>query len=842
MSQLNKNNREIRVFLSSTFRDMQYERDYLIKNIFPQIRHACRERLVEFTEVDLRWGVTREEAEQGKVVRICLEEIDRCRPYFLGFMGERYGWAPLDGDLHNKQELIQQFPVVETSIRAGKSVTEMEVLHGVLNNPAMADHAFFYLRAPALTETLSQQTSDPAEYFETDDNNRAKLAELKARIRQSGFPVHEDYPSIEALGEQIKADLLAVLDKRYPENQKPDPLQAERNVHEAYAENRCQAYIPKPADMSALDKCLRSRNPDAPSIPLIIGGESGLGKSALLAYWVNHVEVGKPEQFIIQHYAGVSGDATPAAVLRRIMLEISERTQEQDEVPINPDDIVQNFPLWLAKVRSNDPLLIVLDAINQIEGDNLGWLPDYIPPNVALVVSCLPGAAFDQLAQRGWQAHTVQPMDAQRREQLIDTYLANYRKALSPPQRQTLAHAPQCANPLFLLTVLEELRVFGSFEQLDARMQTCLAATNPAELFGIVLTRMEADYGKRIVRDAMSAIWAARKGLSETELLGVTGLTRLDISTFLLALDYHLARKGGLLNFFHDYLRQAVKARYLPSDEDIKAQHRKLAEWFDRQELDARKAEELPWQWQQANEKNRLKSCIADIPMFLQQYAKDKNELLSYWILLSNDFDVGEEYLQSINDWELGTRPAEAEIADCATALGLFLMNQCAHYSSAEAMLYRALELGKELFGEKHPATAAYMDNLGQVNQEKGRYAEAEELFRNSFAIRRETFGESHPLTALSQVRLVALMNASGDYDQIETPARMALTALENSIGIENHDTLDAANNLAMLLKVKGRLDESRAIAESIVGIASKVFGPAHPTTATLQNNLATVL
>ena len=74
--------REIRVFLSSTFRDMQFERDHLIKNVFPQIRQACRKRLVEFTEIDLRWGVTQEEAEQGKVVRICLEEIDRCRPCF----------------------------------------------------------------------------------------------------------------------------------------------------------------------------------------------------------------------------------------------------------------------------------------------------------------------------------------------------------------------------------------------------------------------------------------------------------------------------------------------------------------------------------------------------------------------------------------------------------------------------------------------------------------------------------------------------------------------------------------------------------------------------------------
>ncbi len=49
-------NREIRVFISSTFRDMHAERDYLISHVFPVIRRACRERQVEFTEIDLRWG------------------------------------------------------------------------------------------------------------------------------------------------------------------------------------------------------------------------------------------------------------------------------------------------------------------------------------------------------------------------------------------------------------------------------------------------------------------------------------------------------------------------------------------------------------------------------------------------------------------------------------------------------------------------------------------------------------------------------------------------------------------------------------------------------------------
>src|ERR1051325_378318 len=83
---------EMRIFISSTFRDMHAEREYIIKYVFPELRTICRERGVEFTEIDLRWGVTAEEAEQGKVLKICLDEIDLCRPYFIGILGERYGW------------------------------------------------------------------------------------------------------------------------------------------------------------------------------------------------------------------------------------------------------------------------------------------------------------------------------------------------------------------------------------------------------------------------------------------------------------------------------------------------------------------------------------------------------------------------------------------------------------------------------------------------------------------------------------------------------------------------------------------------------------------------------
>ncbi len=119
--------RVIRVFVSSTFRDMQAERNELVKRIFPQLRKLCESRGVTWGEVDLRWGITDEQKAEGKVLPICLEAIRRCRPYFIRLLGERYGWVPEEVP----PAVIKQEPWF-AELR-GHSVTELEILHGVLS-------------------------------------------------------------------------------------------------------------------------------------------------------------------------------------------------------------------------------------------------------------------------------------------------------------------------------------------------------------------------------------------------------------------------------------------------------------------------------------------------------------------------------------------------------------------------------------------------------------------------------------------------------------------------------------------------------------------------------------
>lgn len=71
--------RRIRVFISSTFRDMIGERNDLMSHTWPELRRLCQERHVELVEVDLRWGIAEEQSTRKETLKLCLDEIRSCR-------------------------------------------------------------------------------------------------------------------------------------------------------------------------------------------------------------------------------------------------------------------------------------------------------------------------------------------------------------------------------------------------------------------------------------------------------------------------------------------------------------------------------------------------------------------------------------------------------------------------------------------------------------------------------------------------------------------------------------------------------------------------------------------
>jgi tetratricopeptide (TPR) repeat protein len=265
-------------------------------------------------------------------------------------------------------------------------------------------------------------------------------------------------------------------------------------------------------------------------------------------------------------------------------------------------------------------------------------VPEAIPPNLRLVVSTLAGRALEELKKRGWPVVEVQPLAPAERKRLIGEYLAQYTKTLSESRIERIAAAPQSSNPLYVRALLEELRLFGVHERLDERIGHYLAAANVPKLYQKILARWEEDYERdrpRLVQEAMTAIWAARRGLSEAELLDLLGtggepLPRAWWSPLFLAAEQALVSRAGLIGFAHDYLRVAVRTRYLPVDEQ-RAGHVRLARYFEGQEVGRRQLDELLWQWAEARNWGRLGEWLCRPGFFQAAWRHDRFAVESYW-------------------------------------------------------------------------------------------------------------------------------------------------------------------------------------------------------------------
>ena len=93
--------KDISVFISSTFNDMHAERDYVLKNVFPQLGEWCERKHIFLRDIDLRWGVPPQDSQTRNTIYKCLTAVDSCRPFFLCFLGQRRGWVPTRGSFGN---------------------------------------------------------------------------------------------------------------------------------------------------------------------------------------------------------------------------------------------------------------------------------------------------------------------------------------------------------------------------------------------------------------------------------------------------------------------------------------------------------------------------------------------------------------------------------------------------------------------------------------------------------------------------------------------------------------------------------------------------------------------
>jgi hypothetical protein len=190
--------RHLKIFISSTFQDMHKEREVLLKETFLELKKIAKERSVEITEIDLRTGVTSQQAQSGQVVKICLDEIERCSTspiFFLGMLGNRYGSVDWIGGVDKNILEDERYSWIKEHTNV--SITEIEII-SALERDVRHNRAFFYLK-------------------EGEDDSK-KLTNLKNRLESKrGKNLSIDYYKDENdFKKQTIDSLTKALDELYP--------------------------------------------------------------------------------------------------------------------------------------------------------------------------------------------------------------------------------------------------------------------------------------------------------------------------------------------------------------------------------------------------------------------------------------------------------------------------------------------------------------------------------------------------------------------------------------------------------------------------------------------------
>ena len=615
--------RQIRIFISSTFRDMQEERDALLK-VIHEFQNAAAARDVTVVPVDLRWGINYRDARGGKVLQVCLEEIKNSRPYFIGLVGNRYGWCPPVSELGKNPILRERYYWLENCLKQGLSVTEIEMRYGVLNASTLR-----------LEEQINEEDLQAFFYIKskgkTDNENKDKLERLKATLRTNGKHPCTDFSDTIILQTAIRRDLMQMLDKLYPIGQLTD-LEKERIAQSAFLRSRCETYIPKEEYFIELDKFLVSSWQQFK----VVTGDSGIGKSALLANWIKRHEHDNHQQ-LIYHFVGngnQGGDYNN--ILKRLVEEIYDKyhlgkiSNSQKQKP--PTKQLESA---FKRIADQEPLLIVLDGINQLaqtskNAKQLDWLPD-APKNVKILFSTLSDdETMKVFKQRNYPILTVLSLSSFDRFKLLNQYLKRYGKNTGISQELEWKITDGFENTLVLRTFLEMLVDFGNFEKLTEFIDYFLKSSNNDDFFLRAIRHYEKTHNSSCVENSLSLIAFSNNGLTENELLSISGIQQIEWSPFFCSFKRHLIAQNGLITFSHQYIRSAVLRYY--GDKEVSARNAIIS--FFKTQRTGRSVKEVAYQYYMLRDYDALYDYLVDFGIFEYFYDYQFHELARYWYTL----------------------------------------------------------------------------------------------------------------------------------------------------------------------------------------------------------------
>lgn len=540
---------QIKIFLSSTFIDMQEERDYLIKKIFPAIKKECSFRGVDFVALDLRWGIDEQSARLGKVIEICMDEIVRSRPFFIGLLGGRYGWIPKDGDKAITQKLLLKYPWIRGSVEQGQSITEMEMQFGVLSNEERIN-AFFFQK---------EERSVPAKFKEKKGSEEEKkLAALKEKINvaaRNGICSSSTYDTVKSLGKQVYDAVMARIEEIYPKiiqtrYQRFSMLQAD------YLQSRRDVYVRH----SKIERKIKGN--------LIVTGSSGSGKSAFVA---NHAMDNLDGVLV---YTVVNSDISSFEHCKRMMLnELLVYMPDLDRTLI---DTPENHTLDLKQIfETNDfdkKVRWVIDGVDKFLNKNdqsCVWVKD-LPSQISeTIITTSEKSSIDASVKGRFKFIHINPLCRTEIMEIVKLFLKEYSKALSTEQMARISYCDFFYKPAVLKIFLRDLLQFGEYERLDEFIEYYLSSNSDSELILKFFKRLEDDFGKERMTRLFSCLYECIGGLPIEALIVELDATHIEWAAIHDVISPFVTERMGYMSIDDYNIREFVWNYYRNSIENL---------------------------------------------------------------------------------------------------------------------------------------------------------------------------------------------------------------------------------------------------------------------------------
>lgn len=531
-----KNWKTIKIFVSSTFKDMDVERDALRSIVLPRLNNHFASRKRNIQVIDLRHSVetdTRQAADERErcVFNICMGEILSCKPYFIGLVGHRYGWIPDMNRMGVYEELDDMlpdnFPLAPDQI----SVTVYEFLNGLFNKHFANDRAIVFVRSQESYQDIDQ--SDLSDYMD-----KGREAEYVKRFRDylqqpnrqfstHTYTLNPQNPRLEEVEQWCNAIYheLVNLISRNIEEEELEEISPFVSEQELFVHRMTKGFEGRETE---IDQCLEILSKR--SMLYINETESGMGQTALLCQLYNRLSE-NPENFCLFHapQASVQGHQY-SVVFYNWCLVLLRELKEEWAVPIHLAPIADSrkelfdyFCRLSERVRTEKEKNIYLFVDNVIEMDDT---PPLRQPFVRVAQTVrMEGEAQSVLVP--FELGSLNMAD----RQLITRHIRNQ-------ARQQLLQKPQAGNPRWLriaTTILENLnkmdyiqirnRADADNEERINRYLSTVITEMPDDYEALCLywmERLKHVFGDTFVDNYMGALGICH-GLSDEDLSAVTG-------------------------------------------------------------------------------------------------------------------------------------------------------------------------------------------------------------------------------------------------------------------------------------------------------------------------------